>query len=100
MVRREFQSLAHGVKNPAEDELSGAPSSVSLEKLFEGDGFVAMWVVSPRLGQHRVDGVEEVAAQGFELPEATLSYLDEVIHEDVCGANWSLRRLVRRRWGF
>ena len=45
-------------------------------------------------------GMEEVVVQGFELPGAALFYLDEVIHEDICGADWLLRRLVRRRWGF
>ena len=33
MVRREFQSLAHSVKDPAKDEFLSAPPTISLEEL-------------------------------------------------------------------
>ena len=62
LVRREFQSLVHGVKNPSEDEFACAPSSVTLEELLEGHSLIAMGFVSSGLGQHRVDGVEEMLA--------------------------------------
>ena len=70
----------HSVEDPPEDEFLGAPAAIPLEELLQGNSFVSMQLVRPRLGQDQVGGMKQVSVQGFELPGATLSYLDEVIH--------------------
>ena len=50
----------HSVKDPTEDEFLGAPPTVSLEEFLEGDSFIPMGLICSRLGQHGVDGMEEV----------------------------------------
>ena len=59
--------MVHGVEGPPKDEVLGALATIPLEELLQRDGLILMWFVSSRLGQHRIDGMEEVVVQGFEL---------------------------------
>ena len=59
-----------------------------------------MRFISFKLRQHLVDGVEKGSSQGSELVRATLTYLDEVINEDVGGARRVLRGLFGKRTSF
>lgn len=78
----ELDSLPGGVDDPPEDEFSGAPAAIAAEEFLQGDGFIS-GVPGLRLGQHRVDTVEQVAAQCPEAPAAALAKLDKIVNEHI-----------------
>ena len=82
-VRRQLYGLPYGVHDPAEDDLARPPTSVTFQQLLQRHGFQTLVGGDLRPGQHLVDGVQEVLAQGLHASRSTLSQLDEVIHEDV-----------------
>jgi hypothetical protein len=44
-VWRQYDSLADGVNEPAQDYFSGGPAPVSLREFLGGDGFLPVWAV-------------------------------------------------------
>lgn len=57
-VRGQLNGVTNGVHYPAQDDLAGVPTSVALEELLEGYGFVAVWFVSGRFGKDSVNLVQ------------------------------------------
>ena len=94
-VRRQLQGLAHGVDNPPEDELTGAPAAVARQKFLQGHGFVT-FAAFHGLRQDLVDAVQQVSSQGPETSCPSLTNLDEVVNEHVSEAH---RQLVRHVGG-
>ena len=93
-VRWELQCLTDGVEDPAEDELSHGPAAVALEGLLEGDRFVALLGGHAWCSEDLVDGVEQMVPEGVEPFGTALTYLDEVVHEDVGVAQRALEHAV------
>ena len=67
----------------SQDEFAGGPASITLEHLLQGDGFVAVLLVSVGLREYLVEGVEQVSADGAHALPSALTELDEVIDEDI-----------------
>ena len=82
-VCREFDGLPDGVNDPTQDEFASGPTSITLEHLLQGDGFVAVLLVSVGLCEYFVEGVEQVSADGAHALLSALTELDEVIDEDI-----------------
>ena len=72
-MRRELEGLSNRVQHPAQYDLPGGPTAVSLEEFLEGDGLNSVVLVSCWLGQHLIHSFEEVAAQGDHALSPSLS---------------------------
>ena len=96
-MSRDLKSLSHSVNDPTKDELACSPASVTLEHLLQGDSFVPVGFIQGGLSEDVINGVKEVSSDDVHASFATLSYLDEVIHEDISGAQGALERHVRSR---
>ena len=92
---RQFDGLALKVKDPAKDDLSGAPTCVALAYLLERGCFVLIDVSGCGLIQNLVDGVEQVVSLGVQSSLAALSELDEVVHEYIGVIDGSVQATVR-----
>jgi hypothetical protein len=80
-VLREFESLPHGVDDPAEDGLPGGPGAIALAELLHGRGLLPM---ARRLGfEHLVNGVEHDPAQSVPAVRPALYHANEIVDEDV-----------------
>ena len=88
--------MADGVYDPAQDELSGGPTSVPLEELLERYGLVSLRVRGIGSIEDLVHCVEQVSSEHAQTEFPTLSDLDEVIDEHVRDSNGSLERPVGR----
>jgi hypothetical protein len=84
-VRGQFNGLADGIDEPAQDNLEGAPRTcVPLEEFLQGDDFAtAIGVGRVIRAEIFVDRVEEDATSAIGAGRATLGEGNELVSIDI-----------------
>ena len=85
-VWREGNGLLNGVDEPAEDDFTGGPTTVTFQELLNRDGLLPVWTVScVQWAKYSVDGREEDAAKALPAERAPLGQANGIIDKDIEG---------------
>jgi hypothetical protein len=82
--------LSDEVDDPAQDVFARVPAAVPSRHFLDRSRFAWVSLGVQGLRYHAIDGVEKVVPKAVHAAGAALSDLDEIVHEDVCCAYWSL----------
>ena len=92
---RQLDGLPDHVNEPTQCDFAGGPAAVAFQKFLEGHSFVPV-VARLGLGEHVVDGCQQVVAESAHALGSSLPDLDEIVHKDVGVTKWALVGAVGR----
>eukprot|EP00957_Ditylum_brightwellii_P100394 7652245-Ditylum_brightwellii.AAC.1 len=72
------------VHEPAKEFVDGAPGAFAARQFFEGDWFVAHFIIGVVWAEDAINAAEEVTGDGVACGFVTLCKRHEVVHVHIC----------------